>query len=291
MNVHGEFQDVEKFISGNQIVLGKDGVLATQLFAAQFDTVVFRHRETMQPYNFTTTVTSVSPAPSSSISSSQGGSPVLMATLADDVQALGVQQWDLMQSLSWMPSVYAHDNVYKDNRARGQLCKTHNVVLERNVYDHTTGPAVLVHTDGCYWFESGPVANWTVRNCSFIGPNYGPAATGGAVYVTTCVPTHPGTPTSPPSKTGAAPTAGQVHSGVTITGSDFTLDQGLPAVAVSNTAGVVIDDCRVTWPAGAPTPPHAFITPTSTDVTVANNVCVHQQGGEEEGVADEIVSC
>ncbi len=48
----------------------------------------------------------------------------------------------------------AVNNTYKNNRARGQLVKTHNVHIANSRYIGTTGPAIQVFTDGCFWFES-----------------------------------------------------------------------------------------------------------------------------------------
>jgi hypothetical protein len=40
------------------------------------------------------------------------------------------------------------DCLFKDNRARGALLKSSNVLATRNVFDHTTGPAIKTETDG-----------------------------------------------------------------------------------------------------------------------------------------------
>jgi hypothetical protein len=113
------------------------------------------------------------------------------------------------------PLVQVSDCVFKDNRARGALLKSSNVLATRNVFDHTTGPAIKTETDGastwalfcplhtftmrtsffsflplpgCYWFEGHPVVNWTVVNNSFIGCNYATAAEPGDVYIDHAVP-------------------------------------------------------------------------------------------------------
>ena len=48
-----------------------------------------------------------------------------------------------------------------------------------------------VFTDVCFWFESHPVANWTVHNNTFSNLNYGPGRQTADVYVSACVPSMP----------------------------------------------------------------------------------------------------
>ena len=136
-------------------------------------------------------------------------------------------------------------------------------------FNHTTGPGVEVITDGCYWFESGPVRNWTVRECSFVGVNYATAAQAGDVYLSACVPDRitPG----PPTQAGHAPAAGQVHEGVTVTGCTFIQDQGEAAVAVTNVAGLNVTG-NVVAASVAPTGGN-FIAATSVGVTITGNQC------------------
>lgn len=61
----------------------------------------------------------------------------------------------LAQTLLALPQV--SDCVFKDNRARGALLKSSNVLATRNTFDHTTGPAIKTETDGAWrsW-----VAQW-----------------------------------------------------------------------------------------------------------------------------------
>ena len=42
------------------------------------------------------------------------------------------------------------DCLFKDNRARGALLKSSNVLAIRNTFDHTTGPAIKTETDGTW---------------------------------------------------------------------------------------------------------------------------------------------
>lgn len=136
-------------------------------------------------------------------------------------------------------------------------------------FNHTTGPGVEVITDGCYWFESGPVRNWTVRDCTFLGVNYATAAQAGDVYLSVCVPDRvtPG----PPTTTGHAPAVGQAHRGVTVVGCTFIQDQGEAAVDVTNVAGLNVTG-NVVSATVAPTNGN-FIATTSVDVAVGGNRC------------------
>ena len=75
------------------------------------------------------------------------------------------------------------NNTYRNNRARGQLVKTHNAWMDGNVYEGMSGPAVQADPDGCYWFESTPVFNWTLQGSVITDVNYGPGRQGSDVYL------------------------------------------------------------------------------------------------------------
>lgn len=121
----------------------------SSLLAAEGDTLEFRDRQTFQPR----------PQGQARLVRLSG----LQATL--DHVPLAAMPGDLVVSLSWLPSVVvracqtpdthpaqATNNTYRNNRARGMLVKTHNVLITNNTFDGCTGPAVQVFTDGCFWF-------------------------------------------------------------------------------------------------------------------------------------------
>ena len=65
--------------------------------------------------------------------------------------------------------MYFADNVIRNNRARGTLFSTPlKTVVERNVFDHTSGTAILLCGDCNGWFETGACRDVTIRENKFI---------------------------------------------------------------------------------------------------------------------------
>ena len=74
-----------------------------------------------------------------------------------------------IENLTWTPQVLFADNVIRNNRARGTLFSTpKKVVVENNVFDHTSGCAILLCGDCNGWFETGACRDVTIRNNTFI---------------------------------------------------------------------------------------------------------------------------
>lgn len=74
-----------------------------------------------------------------------------------------------IENLEWTPEVIFSDNVVRDNRARGALFSTpKRTLVERNVFDHTSGTAILLCGDCNGWFETGACRDVVIRNNVFI---------------------------------------------------------------------------------------------------------------------------
>ncbi len=74
-----------------------------------------------------------------------------------------------VENLTWCPEVYFADNIIRNNRARGTLFSTPmEVVVERNLFDHTSGTAILLCGDCNGWFETGACRTVIIRNNRFI---------------------------------------------------------------------------------------------------------------------------
>ena len=75
----------------------------------------------------------------------------------------------IIENLEWTPEVYFADNVIRNNRARGSLFSTpKKTVVENNVFDHTSGTAILLCGDCNGWFETGACHDVQIRNNKFI---------------------------------------------------------------------------------------------------------------------------
>lgn len=74
-----------------------------------------------------------------------------------------------VENLEWTPEVYFADNTVRNNRARGALFSTpRRVVAERNLFDHTSGTAILLCGDCNGWFETGACRDVLIKDNKFI---------------------------------------------------------------------------------------------------------------------------
>ena len=74
-----------------------------------------------------------------------------------------------IENLSWTPEVIFRHNVVRNNRARGALFSSPlRTICENNIFDHTSGTAILLCGDCNGWYEAGAVRNLTIRKNTFI---------------------------------------------------------------------------------------------------------------------------
>ena len=74
-----------------------------------------------------------------------------------------------IENLTWTPEVLFAGNVIRNNRARGTLFSTpRKTVIENNLFDHTSGTAILLCGDCNGWFETGACRNVLIRKNRFI---------------------------------------------------------------------------------------------------------------------------
>ena len=74
-----------------------------------------------------------------------------------------------IENLTWTPQVVFSDNVVRNNRARGALFSTpQDVLVENNLFDHTSGTAILLCGDCNGWYETGACRKVVIRHNRFI---------------------------------------------------------------------------------------------------------------------------
>lgn len=74
-----------------------------------------------------------------------------------------------IENLEWTPEVVFSDNVIRNNRARGTLFSTpKRTVVENNLFDHTSGTAILLCGDCNGWFETGACRDVIIRDNRFV---------------------------------------------------------------------------------------------------------------------------
>ena len=79
-----------------------------------------------------------------------------------------VKVGDVVDNTDWYPTVTYARNIVRRNRSRGVLVKTPmGTVIEGNLFDHLSGPAILFEADAKTWFESRPAENVAIRGNTF----------------------------------------------------------------------------------------------------------------------------
>ena len=74
-----------------------------------------------------------------------------------------------LENLTWSPEVLFARNVVRNNRARGSLFSTpRRTVVEENLFDHTSGAAILLCGDCMGWFETGACHDVLIRRNRFV---------------------------------------------------------------------------------------------------------------------------
>ena len=74
-----------------------------------------------------------------------------------------------IENLTWTPEVLFAGNVIRNNRARGTLFSTpRKTIVENNLFDHTSGAAILLCGDCNGWFETGACRNVIIRKNRFV---------------------------------------------------------------------------------------------------------------------------
>lgn len=74
-----------------------------------------------------------------------------------------------IENLTWTPEVYFARNTVRNNRARGSLFSTpRRTVVEDNLFDHTSGTAILLCGDCNGWFETGACRSVVIRRNRFV---------------------------------------------------------------------------------------------------------------------------
>lgn len=84
-------------------------------------------------------------------------------------QVINEQSGFGIEKLTWTPEVLFSGNVIRNNRARGSLFSTpRKTIVENNLFDHTSGAAILLCGDCNGWFETGACRHVIIRKNRFV---------------------------------------------------------------------------------------------------------------------------
>lgn len=167
INVHGTYLKVIKKLD-NQTLVARYMHDQSWGFDWGFpgDEVQFIASRTMELIGGKNQIKFIKPVDKASVSGSREFKITFEGPLPDGVD----ENIDCgIENLTWTPEVYFAGNVIRNNRARGSLFSTpKKTVVENNLFDHTSGTAILLCGDCNGWFETGACREVIIRNNKFV---------------------------------------------------------------------------------------------------------------------------
>lgn len=167
INVHGTYLKVVRRVDDHTLV-GR--YMHGQSWGFHWgdagDTVQFIRSRTMELTGKANVITAIRPHGQET----EDGAHEFLITFRDDVPtevseagAYGIE------NLTWTPQVYFARNTIRNNRARGALFSTpRRTVVEDNLFDHTSGTAILLCGDCNGWYETGACRDVLIRRNRFV---------------------------------------------------------------------------------------------------------------------------
>ncbi|MBC8984985.1 alpha-1,3-galactosidase B [Pedobacter sp. N36a] len=168
INIHGTYLKMMKRLDDHTLI-GR--YMEGQSFGFDWgnvqDTVQFIQSKTMDLWDAKNTIASITPI------RANPQDPIKEFKI-EFTNALGKEidpsKTDVgIENLSWTPSVVFTGNTIRNNRARGALFSTPKPTLVAdNLFDHTSGSAIVLCGDSNGWYETGSCRDITIRNNTFI---------------------------------------------------------------------------------------------------------------------------
>lgn len=167
INVHGTYLKIVG-IENNSTVIGQYMHPQTYGFfwGEKGDTIQFIASKTMEICGNENIISSIEPYGKETIA---GATQFKIEFTSPVPEAVKSGENFGIENLSWTPEVVFEDNVVRNNRARGALFSTpKKVMVENNLFDHTSGTAILLCGDCNGWYETGACKDVTIRHNYFI---------------------------------------------------------------------------------------------------------------------------
>ncbi len=168
INVHGTYLKIEQKVDSVTVVAR---YMHPQTYGFRWgepgDTVQILSAQTMDIADSLNIVESIAPYRSDSLPGAKEFVIRLRHVLPDSV---GPDRGTFgIENLTWTPQVTFADNIVRNNRARGALFSTpRKVMVENNLFDHTSGTGILLCGDCNGWFETGSCRDVTIWKNRFV---------------------------------------------------------------------------------------------------------------------------
>ena len=167
INVHGTYLKVVKRVD-DRTLIGRymHGHAWGFDWGFQGDSVQFVRSETMELVGGKNRIASIRPHDKETVD----GAREFVISFNESIDpAISEQSGFGIENLTWTPEVLFADNTIRNNRARGTLFSTpRETIVENNLFDHTSGTAILLCGDCNGWYETGACHNVTIRNNRFV---------------------------------------------------------------------------------------------------------------------------
>ncbi|MEJ5964213.1 right-handed parallel beta-helix repeat-containing protein [Pedobacter immunditicola] len=196
------------------------------------DTVQFIQSKTMDLWDTKNTIAAITPIKSSAVNPIKEFKIEFTKALAEEIDP---SKTDIgIENLSWTPSVVFTGNTIRNNRARGALFSTPKPTLVAdNLFDHTSGSAIVLCGDSNGWYETGSCRDITIRNNTFVN-----ALTSMYQFTSAIISIYPEIPDLKGQKN-------YFHAGIRIENNKFdTFDQ--PILYAKSVNGIVFRNNRIT---------------------------------------------
>lgn len=139
----------------------------------------------------------------------------------------GIEPGDLVFDKSAVPDSVLIDNCrFSTNRARGIIAKGPNMMISNNLFERTSGPAILIQTDACSFMEGPTSSNVTIQYNRITFANSGPGRDSGVITVANLIQKFPVCTNELPNWS---------NTNVTIRGNLFTQKNKMPGIYIANT--------------------------------------------------------
>ncbi len=167
INVHGTYLKIVERVD-DRTVIGR--YMHDQSWGFRWgeagDSVQFIRSASMQTLPARNRIAAIAPADTVT----DAGARLFRISFAEPLdRAVDAEAGFGIENLSWTPEVLFENNVIRNNRARGALFSTpRRTVVRGNLFDHTSGSAILLCGDCNGWFETGACHDVLIEENRFI---------------------------------------------------------------------------------------------------------------------------
>ncbi len=167
INIHGTYLKVTERVDDHTLV-GR--YMHDQSWGFRWgmegDTVQFIRSSSMQTLPAQNRIAEIAPADTTGVA----GAHCFRIRFAEPLdKAIGAGEGFGIENLSWTPEVLFENNTVRNNRARGALFSTpRRTVVRGNLFDHTSGSAILLCGDCNGWFETGACRDVLIEQNHFV---------------------------------------------------------------------------------------------------------------------------